>query len=164
VPGSDRHERKECQGVDFRLEVVVIPVSDVDRAAAFYTALGWRLDADVAGEDGFRLVQLTPPGSQCSVHFGAGVTAAAPGTAESLHLAVDDVEAARAELVGRGVDVSAVFHCASGAACRYGDETTKGRVPGPAPARATYRSFARFADPDGNSWVLQEITTRLPGR
>jgi catechol 2,3-dioxygenase-like lactoylglutathione lyase family enzyme len=150
--------------MDFKLEVVVIPVSDVDRAVEFYTALGWRLDANVRGEDGFRLVQLTPPGSQCSVHFGAGLTTAAPGTAQSSYLVVDDVEAARADLVGRGINVSPVFHCASGAACRYGDDTTKDRLPGPAPEHATYGSFATFADPDGNSWLLQEITTRLPGR
>lgn len=150
--------------MDMKLEVVVIPVSDVDRASEFYKTLGWRLDADVTGDNDFRLVQLTPPGSQCSVHFGTGLTSAAPGTAQSLHLIVSDVEAARDELAGRGVPVSPVFHCESGFACRYGEDRIPGRVPGRAPERATYASFATFADPDGNSWVLQEITTRLPGR
>jgi catechol 2,3-dioxygenase-like lactoylglutathione lyase family enzyme len=150
--------------MDMKLEVVVIPVSDVDRASEFYKTLGWRLDADVTGDNDFRLVQLTPPGSQCSVHFGTGLTSAAPGTAQSLHLIVSDVEAARDELAGRGVPVSPVFHCESGFACRYGEDRIPGRVPGRAPERATYTSFATFADPDGNSWVLQEITTRLPGR
>jgi catechol 2,3-dioxygenase-like lactoylglutathione lyase family enzyme len=149
--------------MDFKLEVVVIPVSDVDRAGEFYKTLGWRLDADVVGDDEFRLVQLTPPGSQCSVHFGTGLTTAAPGSAQSLHLIVSDVEAAREELVGRGVEVSPVFHCATGYACRY-KEDDKNRAPGRAPERATYASFATFADPDGNTWVLQEISTRLPGR
>ena len=151
--------------MDFKLEVVVIPVSDVDRASDFYKTLGWRLDADVVGDDHFRLVQLTPPGSQCSVHFGTGLTTAAPGSAEALHLVVTDIEAARAELAGRGVDISPVFHCEAGYACRYGEPGQYGtRAAGPAPDRATYGSFATFADPDGNSWVLQEITTRLPGR
>jgi catechol 2,3-dioxygenase-like lactoylglutathione lyase family enzyme len=149
--------------MDMKLEVVVIPVSDVDRASGFYKTLGWRLDADVVGDNEFRLVQLTPPGSPCSVHFGSGLTTAAPGSAQSLHLIVSDVEAARDELVGRGVAVSPVFHCETGFACRY-DDTSKERAPGRAPERATYASFATFADPDGNSWVLQEITTRLPGR
>ena len=149
--------------MDMKLEVVVLPVADVDRTKDFYTALGWRLDADAAGADAFRLVQLTPPGSQCSVQFGTGLTTAAPGTADALHLIVSDIEAARAELAGRGVAVSPVFHCETGFACRFGDDAS-GRVPGPAPERRTYASFATFADPDGNSWILQEITTRLPGR
>jgi catechol 2,3-dioxygenase-like lactoylglutathione lyase family enzyme len=149
--------------MDMKLEVVVIPVSDVDRASDFYKTLGWRLDADVSGDDGFRLVQVNPPGSQCSVHFGTGLTTAAPGSAQSLHLIVSDIEAAREELVGRGVEVSPVFHCETGFACRFTDDT-KERAAGPAPEHATYASFARFADPDGNTWVLQEITTRLPGR
>ncbi len=159
-----RDDCKERSTVDMKLEVVVIPVSDVDQASEFYKTLGWRLDADVTGDNDFRLVQLTPPGSQCSVHFGTGLTSAAPGTAQSLHLIVSDVEAARDELAGRGVPVSPVFHCESGFACRYGEDRIPGRVPGRAPERATYASFATFADPDGNSWVLQEITTRLPGR
>jgi catechol 2,3-dioxygenase-like lactoylglutathione lyase family enzyme len=150
--------------MDFKLEVVLIPVSDVDRAADFYKTLDWRLDADVSGENGLRLVQMTPPGSPCSVHFGAGLTAAPPGSAQGLHLVVSDIDAARAEVAERGIAISPVFHCEAGFACRYGDETTQGRAPGPAPEHATYGSFASFADPDGNRWILQEITTRLPGR
>jgi catechol 2,3-dioxygenase-like lactoylglutathione lyase family enzyme len=151
--------------VDFKLEVVVLPVSDVDRAKRFYETLGWRLDADVAGDDGFRLVQLTPPGSACSVHLGAGLTTAAPGSAQALHLAVDDIEAARVELVERGVDASGVYHCETGFACRYDDARADSpRAPGRAPGDATYASFVSFADPDGNTWLLQEITSRLPGR
>jgi catechol 2,3-dioxygenase-like lactoylglutathione lyase family enzyme len=150
--------------MDMKLEVVVIPVSDVDRASDFYKTLGWRLDADVVDDDQVRLVQLTPPGSACSVQFGTNLTPMAPGSAQSLYLVVSDVEAARTELIGLGVDVSPVFHCATGFACRFGDEETKDRVPGRAPERATYASFATFSDPDGNGWLLQEITTRLPGR
>ena len=150
--------------MDMKLEVVVIPVSDVDRARDFYEMLGWRLDADVGDGDQFRLVQLTPPGSQCSVTFGTGLSTAAPGTAQAMHLVVGDIEAARDDLDTRGVDVSTVFHCETGFACRFGDDATPGRVPGPEPQRRTYASFATFADPDGNGWVLQEITTRLPGR
>ena len=151
--------------MDFKLEVVVIPVSDVDRASDFYKSLGWRLDADVVDDDDFRLVQMTPPGSPCSIQFGVGLTIASPGTARSMHLAVSDIEAARDELAGRGVKVTPVFHCAAGYACRYGEPGQYGaRVPGPEPDRTTYSSFATFADPDGNEWVLQEITTRLPGR
>jgi catechol 2,3-dioxygenase-like lactoylglutathione lyase family enzyme len=149
--------------MDFKLEVVVIPVSDADRARDFYTGIGWRLDADVSGDNGFRLVQFTPPGSPCSVHLGAGLTTAAPGSSQSLHLVVDDIEAARSELAEHGATVSPVFHCETGFACRFTDDT-KERADGPAPEHATYASFARFSDPDGNSWVLQEITTRLPGR
>jgi catechol 2,3-dioxygenase-like lactoylglutathione lyase family enzyme len=147
--------------VDMKLEVVVIPVSDVDRAKAFYETLGWRLDADFATGDDFRVIQLTPPGSPCSVIFGSGVSSAAPGSAEGLHLVVADIEAARAELAGRGVDVSEVFHDAGGVFHRAG---TTGREPGPDPQRTSYASFASFSDPDGNGWVLQEITSRLPGR
>lgn len=150
--------------MDMKLEVVVIPVSDVDRARDFYKNLGWRVDADIVDDDQIQLVQLTPPGSLCSVQFGTGLTAAAPGTAQATYLVVSDIEAARGELVGLGVEVSPVFHCATGFACRFGDESTKGRASGPAPERATYGSFATFADPDGNTWLLQEITSRLPGR
>jgi catechol 2,3-dioxygenase-like lactoylglutathione lyase family enzyme len=151
--------------MDMKLEVVVIPVSDVERACDFYkTTLGWRLDADVVDGDQVRLVQLTPPGSLCSIQFGTSLTTAAPGAAQSTYLVVSDIEAARAELVGRGVEVSPVFHCDTGFACRFGDDNTKGRAPGPAAKRATYASFATFSDPDGNTWLLQEITTRLPGR
>jgi len=144
-----------------KLEVVVVPVADVDRAKDFYVGLGWRLDADVAGDDGFRVVQVTPPGSGCSVIFGADVTAAAPGSVEGLYLIVGDIEAARAELIGNGVEVSEVFHDAGGVFHHEGD---KARVPGPDPQRTSYGSFATFSDPDGNRWFLQEITTRLPGR
>ena len=147
--------------MDMRLEVVVLPVSDVDRAKAFYVGLGWRLDADYADDDGFRVVQLTPPGSPCSVIFGARASSAAPGSAGGLHLVVEDIEAARAEIAARDVDISPVFHDAGGVFHHAGDE---GRVPGPDPKRTSYSSFASFSDPDGNGWVLQEITERLPGR
>jgi len=151
--------------MDCRLEVVVIPVSDVDRASEFYKRLGWRLDADVVAASDFRLVQMTPPGSPCSIQFGAGLTTAAPGSARASHLVVSEIATARADLVDRGVTVSDVYHCESGFACRYGEPGEYGaRLPGPAPEHATYASFASFSDPDGNEWVLQEITTRLPGR
>jgi catechol 2,3-dioxygenase-like lactoylglutathione lyase family enzyme len=147
--------------VDTKLEVVVVPVSDVDRAKGFYEALGWREDADVATDQDFRVVQLTPPGSPCSVIFGTGLTSADPGSAQGLHLVVDDIASARAELAARGADVSEVFHDAGGIFHHAGETA---RVAGPAPDRASYGSFASFRDPDGNGWVLQEITTRLPGR
>ena len=147
--------------LDMKLEVVVIPVSDVDRAKNFYAGLGWRLDADFATGDDFRVIQLTPPGSPCSIIFGKGLTLAVPGSAQGLHLIVSDVVAARAELVGRGVDVSEVFHDARGVFHRGGRE---GRVSGPDPERRSYASFASFSDPDGNGWLFQEITERLPGR
>jgi catechol 2,3-dioxygenase-like lactoylglutathione lyase family enzyme len=145
---------------EFKLEVVVVAVSDVDRAKEFYERLGWRLDADVARGDDFRLVQFTPPGSGCSIQFGTNIASEAPGSAQSLYLIVPDVAAARDELLGRGVDVSEVFHEGAPGA-RFHDS---GRVPGPAPDRSTYASFAAFSDPDGNGWLLQEITARLPGR
>jgi catechol 2,3-dioxygenase-like lactoylglutathione lyase family enzyme len=148
------------QTIDLKLEVVVIPVSDVDRAKDFYASLGWRLDADVARED-LRVVQLTPAGSPCSIIFGTGVTLAAPGSAQGLHLIVSDIEAARDELAEHGVNVSEVFHDAGGVFHHAG---TTGRVSGPDPERRSYGSFVSFEDPDGNGWVLQEITTRLPGR
>jgi catechol 2,3-dioxygenase-like lactoylglutathione lyase family enzyme len=147
--------------VDMRLEVVVVPVSDVDRAKRFYESLGWRLDADFAGEGGFRVVQLTPPSSACSLIFGAGVTSAQPGSADGLQLVVADVDAARAELASRGVEVSEVFHDIGGVFHHAG---TAGRTPGPAPEHQSYGSFASFRDPDGNGWFIQEVTTRLPGR
>jgi catechol 2,3-dioxygenase-like lactoylglutathione lyase family enzyme len=147
--------------MDMKLEVVVLPVADADRAKQFYKVLGWREDADFASGDDFRVVQLTPPGSLCSIIFGTGVTPAAPGSAQGLHLVVADIEAARAELAGHGVEVSAVFHDAGGVFHRAG---TDGRVPGPDPQRRSYASFVSFSDPDGNGWILQEITTRLPGR
>ena len=147
--------------MDMKLEVVVVPVSDVDRAKGFYEALGWRLDADFAGDGDFRVVQLTPAGSACSIIFGTGVTSAVPGSADGLQLVVADIEAARAELVNRGVEVSEVFHDAGGVFHHAG---TAGRVSGPAPDHTSYGSFAAFSDPDGNGWFVQEVTTRLPGR
>ena len=145
---------------DLKLEVVVIPVSDVDRAATFYDGLGWRVDADIR-TDGNRVLQYTPPGSPASVIFGTGLTPAAPGSAQFLHLAVDDVEAAREELVARGVAASEVFHDAAGGYNRFDPAA---RAAGPDPDRRSYASFVTFEDPDGNSWLLQEITTRFPGR
>jgi catechol 2,3-dioxygenase-like lactoylglutathione lyase family enzyme len=141
-----------------KLEVVTIPVSDVDRAKAFYGRLGWRLDADFSKDDG-RVVQFTPPGSQCSVHFGRNLTSVAPGSAQGLWLIVSDIQAARDELVRRGVEVSEVFHFAG-----FNRVDPGARVSGPAPDRRSYASFVSFSDPDGNGWLLQEITTRLPGR
>jgi catechol 2,3-dioxygenase-like lactoylglutathione lyase family enzyme len=147
--------------VDMKLEVVVIPVSDVDRAKEFYVGLGWRLDVDIEKDDQFRVVHLTPPGSQCSILFGKGVTTEEPGSVQGLHLIVSDIDEARAALVERGIDVSEVFHDAGGLFHHAGEE---GRVSGPHPARRSYGSFASFSDPDGNGWVFQEVTTRLPGR
>jgi catechol 2,3-dioxygenase-like lactoylglutathione lyase family enzyme len=147
--------------VDMKLEVVVVPVSDVDRAKRFYQSLGWRLDADFVGEGGFRVVQLTPPGSSCSLIFGTGVTSAVPGSADGLQLVVTDIDAARAEVAACGVDVSDVFHDAGGVFHHAG---TVGRAPGPAPEHKSYGSFASVSDPDGNSWFIQEVTTRRPGR
>jgi catechol 2,3-dioxygenase-like lactoylglutathione lyase family enzyme len=144
-----------------KLEVVVLPVSDVDRARDFYAGLGWRLDADLPVTDGFRVVQLTPPGSSCSIIFGDGVSAAAPGSLQDLMLVVDDIETAREELVENGVNVSELFHDESGVFHHAG---TKGRMPGPDPEGRSYSTFASFSDPDGNSWLLQEVKTRLPGR
>ena len=147
--------------MDMRLEVVVLPVSDVDRAKSFYQALGWREDADFVSGDDFRVIQMTPTGSAASIIFGTGLSNAAPGSAEGLHLVVTDIAAARAELADRGIEVSEVFHDAGGVFHRAG---TAGRVHGPDPEHRSYSSFASFQDPDGNGWVLQEITTRLPGR
>ena len=143
---------------DFKLEVTILPVSDAERAKQFYASLGWREDADFVLSEDLRVLQFTPPGSQASIIFGTGVTAAVPGSVGSLLLAVDDLDAARAELIERGVDVSEVFH---GVAFTEGG---KGRVPGPDPERNTYGSYASFTDPDGNEWLLQEVTSRLPGR
>jgi len=156
-------QRANAGMVDLKLEVVVIPVSDVDRAKRFYGGLGWRPDADFAFDNGFRVVQFTPPGSACSVQFGAKMTTAAPGSAQGNYLIVSDVEAACKDLAARGVKVSEVFHAGSPGA-QFQPDGTSGRVRGPAPDHATYRSFATFSDPDGNGWLLQEITTRLPGR
>jgi catechol 2,3-dioxygenase-like lactoylglutathione lyase family enzyme len=141
--------------VDLKLEVVVLPVSDVDRSKRFYEGLGWRVDADFPGADGFRVVQMTPPGSPCSIHFGKKVTTAAPGSIKNLYLVVSDIEAARRDLAGRGADVSEAFHFAG-----FGGPP----VPGPEPSGRSYGTYASFSDPDGNTWLLQEIKTRLPGR
>jgi catechol 2,3-dioxygenase-like lactoylglutathione lyase family enzyme len=147
--------------MDMKLEVVVIPVSDVDKAKDFYRALGWRLDADFSPTASYRVVQVTPPGSASSVIFGRGVTTATPGSTQALYLVVDDIEAARAELAGRGIDVSEVYHDATGI---FNHAGVSARIPGPDPQRRSYGSFASFTDPDGNGWVLQEITERAPGR
>lgn len=147
---------------EMRLEVVVVPVTDVDRAKAFYAeSLGWRLDADFPVEDGYRVLQLTPPGSACSIIFGEGLTSAPPGSAQGLQLAVYDIDQARADLVARGIDVTETFHDETGIFHHAGTEK---RVNGPAPNHADYGSFVSFSDPDGNGWLLQEIRTRLPGR
>ena len=152
--------------IDTKLEIVVIPVSDLDRAKEFYSKLGWRLDADFASGDEFRVMQFTPPGSACSIIFGRNVTAAAPGSARGLYLIVSDIAAACDELKRRGVDVSEIFHGESGVYVGSDEPYLFGnrRVSGPDPAHGSYRSFASFRDPDGNGWLLQEITTRLPGR
>jgi len=160
---KDTTSAARAKGVDLKLEAVVIPVSDVDRAKEFYGKLGWRLDADFSFDNGFRAVQFTPPGSGCSVQFGANITSAAPGSAQGLYLIVSAIEAAREELVARGVKVSDVFHAGTPGA-QFQPDGTSGRVSGPAPDHATYGSFATFSDPDGNGWLLQEVTTRLPGR
>jgi catechol 2,3-dioxygenase-like lactoylglutathione lyase family enzyme len=148
--------------VDMRLEVVVIPVSDADRAKRFYANLGWRLDADKTSGESFRLIQFTPKGSGCSIQFGTNLTPAEPGSAQALHLIVSDIEAARDELVAHGVDVSEVFHCATGYACRFPGQGE--RLSGRHPDRGTYGSFLSFSDPDGNGWLLQEVSARFPGR
>lgn len=147
--------------VDMKLEVVVVPVSDVDRAKQFYVELGWKLDVDIAKDDQFRVVHFTPPGSQGSILFGKGVTTQEPGSAQGLHLIVSDVDAARAALVARGIEVSEIFHDVGGLFHHAGEV---GRVSGPHPERRSYGSFASFSDPDGNGWVFQEVTKRLPGR
>jgi catechol 2,3-dioxygenase-like lactoylglutathione lyase family enzyme len=149
--------------VDLKFEAVVIPVAAVDRAKEFYARLGWRLDADFRFDNGFRVVQFTPPGSGCSVQFGTKITSAAPGSAQGLYLVVSDIEAAHDELVALGVKISDVFHAGTPGA-QFQPDGTSGRVSGPAPGHATYGSFATFSDPDGNGWLLQEVTTRLPGR
>lgn len=149
--------------VDLKIEAVVIPVSDVDRAKAFYGGLGWRLDADFAFDNGFRVVQFTPPGSPCSIQFGTNITSAAPGSARGLYLVVSDIEAARDELAAHGVEISGAFH-AEAPGAQFQPDGTSGRVGGPAADRSSYGTFATFSDPDGNGWLLQEITRRLPGR
>jgi catechol 2,3-dioxygenase-like lactoylglutathione lyase family enzyme len=147
-------QREAAPPIDMKLEVVVIPVSDVDCAKRFYSNLGWKLDADFVVGEGFRVVQFTPTGSWCSIHFGKGITSAPPGSARGLYLVVSDIEAARAELVTNGVEVGEVFHQG------VGEPPQGGRHP----TRRTYSSYATFSDPDGNEWLLQEVTTRLPGR
>jgi catechol 2,3-dioxygenase-like lactoylglutathione lyase family enzyme len=151
-------------GMDLKLEVVIVPVADVDRAKEFYTRVGFREDIDFAGSDAFRVVQMTPPGSACAIIFGKGVTTAQPGSIDRLVLAVSDVDAARNELVSHGVPVSAVFHDAGGGLAGGFYARTEARAPGPDPQRRSYASYASFSDPDGNAWLLQEITERLPGR
>lgn len=148
---------------DLKLEVVVVPVSDAERAKAFYGGLGWRPDADLSFDNGVRIIQFTPPGSGCSIQFGTGITTAPPGSAHGLYLVVTDIEAARAELAAGGASVSEVFHAATPGA-QFRTDDTSGRAPGADPDHRSYRTFATFEDPDGNSWLLQEITARLPGR
>jgi predicted enzyme related to lactoylglutathione lyase len=143
--------------VALRYEVTVLPVADVDRAKAFYMALGWRLDADFPIDEHYRIVQLTPPGSPTSIQFGTGTSTVPPGSAQDMYLAVEDIEAARSALVARGADVSEIWH-------GRGLGAAAGHQPGPDPERGSYRSFASFSDPDGNRWLLQEVTERLPGR
>lgn len=152
--------------VDMKFEIVVIPVSDVDRAKEFYGRLGWRLDAEFESGKDYRIMQFTPPGSGCSVIFGKGITSAAPGSAQGLYLIVSDIEAARKELIAKGVDASEVFHDAAGVYAGPDQPYLFGRVrvSGLDPEHRSYRSFVSFSDPDGNGWLLQEITTRLPGR
>ena len=163
VHASDQSPDAAVKNVDLKLEVVVIPVSDVDRAKEFYGRLGWRLDADFSFDNGVKVVQFTPPGSPAAIQFGAKMTSAAPGSAENLYLVVSDIEAARDELVARGAEVSEVFH--AGAPGRAVPARRRAGSPhGPAPDHESYRSFATFSDPDGNRWLLQEITNRLPGR
>jgi catechol 2,3-dioxygenase-like lactoylglutathione lyase family enzyme len=152
VDADTSSEIPEVGSIEMKLEVVTVAVSDVDRAKRFYQTLGWRLDADIVRGDNFRVVQLTPYHSACSVAFGQGVTTAEPGSAQRLILAVSDVDAAREDLLRRGVEVSEVFHLDGG------------RVPGPDPEGRSYQTYASFNDPDGNAWLLQEIRTRLPGR
>lgn len=152
--------------VDMKFEIAVIPVSDIDRAKEFYTRLGWRLDADYDHGEDFRVIQFTPPGSGCSIIFGRNVTATSPGSAQGLYLTVSDIEAARKELVAHGVSVSEVFHDGGGVYAGADQPYVFGRlrVSGPDPEHRSYRSFVSFSDPDGNGWVVQEVTARVPGR
>lgn len=150
--GSTSAQMPEVGAIDMKLEVVTLPVSDVDRAKRFYQSLGWRMDADIVRGDDFRVVQLTPPHSGCSIAFGKGLITTEPGTIQRLLLVVYDIDAAREDLINRGVEVSELFHLAGG------------RVPGPDPQGRSYQTYASFSDPDGNAWLLQEIKTRLPGR
>ena len=165
IPSNDKGHASGAR-VDMKLEIVIIPVSDPDRSKEFYGRLGWRLDADFASGDDFRVMQFTPPGSGCSVIFGKNVTAAVPGSAQGLYLIVSDVEAARDNLLDRGVEISEVFHEAGGVYAGTDEPYLFGRrrVGGPDPERRSYRSYASFSDPDGNGWLFQEVTVRLPGR
>jgi catechol 2,3-dioxygenase-like lactoylglutathione lyase family enzyme len=163
ISNEQASKTRSAQAVDTKLEVVVVPVTDVDRAKRFYGSLGWRLDADFAFDNGFRVVQFTPPGSACSIQFGTNITSSAPGSAQGLYLIVSDIEAARDELAVRGARISEVFHTGAPGA-QFQRNGASGQVSGPAPDHASYGSFATFSDPDGNGWLLQEIKTRLPGR
>jgi catechol 2,3-dioxygenase-like lactoylglutathione lyase family enzyme len=160
--GDKSMEANNIVNLDMKLEVVVIPVSDVDRAKEFYTRLGWRLDADRVAGNGFRLIQFTPPGSSSSIQFGINLTSATPGSAQNSLLAVSDIQASRQQLVSLGIDVSEVFHCDVGTNCRFAG--VGNRVNGLHPEALSYYSFVSFKDPDGNSWLLQEVTKRLAGR
>jgi catechol 2,3-dioxygenase-like lactoylglutathione lyase family enzyme len=160
VLDQDTEPASKPATVDLKLEVVIIPVSDVARAKRFYAGLGWRLDADFANGDDWRVVQLTPPGSACSVLFGKGITSAAAGSVQGTFLVVSDIQVARDDLLGRGVEVSEIFHFQGGLHV----VGTGGRLPGPDPAGDSYRTWVSFSDPDGNSWLLQEIKARLPKR
>lgn len=155
VQVGHEHDPTQQKGIDMKLEVVVIPVSDVERSKQFYSRLGWRLDADFVVGDGFRGIQFTPPGSSASIHFGKGITAAMPGAAQGLYLVVSDILAAHADLTARGVKVSEIFHR---------DAPGGVSAAGPHPERRSYFTYALFKDPDGNVWTLQEVTTRFPGR
>src|SRR5712671_4085882 len=159
-------ETATARGVDMKFEIVVIPVSDVDRAKRFYDSLGWRLDADFAAGDDWRVIQFTPPGSGASVIFGRNVTAAAPGSAQGLYLIVSDIKAARDDLLARGVEVGEIFNGGGDVHTGPDEPYLSGRlrVSGPDPEHGSYRSFASFKDPDGNGWLFQEVTARLPGR
>ena len=163
VGNQDSTTTSRVGKVDLKLEAVVIPVADVDRAKSFYESLEWRLDADFAFDNGFRVVQFTPPGSSASVQFGSHITTAPPGSAQGLYLIVSDIEAARDGLAARGIEVSEVFHPGAPGA-QFQPAGTSGRAGGPDDDRASYGSFATFTDPDGNGWLLQEVSTRLPGR
>ena len=166
VPSKDATREASVARVDTKLEIVVIPVSDIDRAKEFYGKLGWRLDADYGTGADYRVIQFTPPGSGCSVIFGKNVTAAAPGSAQGLYLIVSDIEAARKELLGRGVAISEAFHDAGGVYAGPDQPYLFGRlrVSGADPEHRSYRTFASFSDPDGNGWLVQEVTNRLAGR
>ena len=166
TPSESVIETPKARTIDMKLEVVIIPVSDVDRAKSFYSSLGWRLDADFAAGDDWRAIQFTPPGSGCSVIFGKNVSAAAPGSAQGLYLVVSDIETARDELLRCGVGISEVFHDGGDVHAGADEPYLFGqlRISGPDPEHHSYRSFASFSDPDGNGWLLQEVTARLPGR